>query len=116
MHHGDTNIAHLLGAAFVHRSNLLGAFLLHPGAQLKHAHHFGIVFLRDLHRIANVIEMTMRAQQHVNFVDLLFAFRACRIAHNPRINDDGLAAGGVNAKRRMTEPRDAKATKINRHQ
>jgi len=53
------DIAHSLRAPLVHHRSLLDSLLFQPATELRDADHHGIVLLRDLDRVADMIEMPM---------------------------------------------------------
>ena len=93
VHHGDLDVADGLGAAFVHLRDLLDAFLSQPVAQLGNCHHHRVVLLGDFDGVADVVEVTVGAQHDIHFLDVLLLRRTRGIAHDPGVDEDGLAAG-----------------------
>jgi hypothetical protein len=53
-----------------------------------------------------VIEVAMRAEHDVYFLNFLFFLRAHGIAHDPGINQDDFAAGSFDTESRVAEPGD----------
>jgi len=102
VHHSDFDIAHSLRATLVHHGSLLDSLLFQPAADLRDADHHGIVLLRDLDRVADMIEMPVGAEQHVDFLDIFFFLGTHGIAHDPRIDEDGSARRSLNPESRMT--------------
>src|SRR6267154_3828846 len=106
MHHSDANVIELLRAAFVHFRGLPHALLSQPAAEFGNSDNLGIVPLRDLDGITNVVAMPMRAEKDVHRFDVLLFVRTCRIAHDPRVDEDDLALRSLNAKSCMSQPSD----------
>jgi len=106
MHHRDLNVIKLLRAALVHFRGLPHALLPQPATEFGNSDNFGIVPLRDLDRITNVVAMAMRAEKDVHRLDVFFFFRTYRIAHDPRVDEDDLALRSLNAKSCMSQPSD----------
>src|ERR1700727_2993465 len=95
--HSDFHIGDRLRTAFVHGRYLLDAFFLKPHAQFKDADSYRIELLADLNRIANVIAVPVSAEHGISFLDILFAFRACGISGDPRIDIESLPFRSLNA-------------------
>jgi len=112
MGHCDLDVAEPLRAAFVHWRGMFYSLSPQPVAQLKDTHDRGVVLFRYLHGVINVIEVTVRYKHGVDRAQVLFGFRARRIAHNPWINKDGFAGRGLNAEGRVTQPRNAQAVEV----
>ena len=112
MHHGDAQVAHFLRAALVHGRNLFGTFLLHPGTKLEDTHDGWIVLFGDGHRIADVVEVAVRANQNVDVLHVLFALRAHWIAPNPRIDVKGLPFWCFDTKCGVAEPGELDSLEI----
>src|SRR5215471_5258122 len=100
--HGD--VAYLLRAPFVHGHDLLRAFPGHPEAELVHANYLGVMFLRQLYGIADMVAVTVSAEHYINRVKLFLVRGRCWIAHDPGVDDDFLAARRFDQKRRVPEP------------
>src|SRR5215475_8001262 len=104
VHHGYPDVGNLDGAAFIHTDYILEAFLLQPPGQLRDSDDLGLVLLADFDRIANVVSMSVRTEHYVYATHRFFFLRASRIAHNPRINDDGFPARSFNPEGRVSKP------------
>ena len=80
------------------------AFFLQPQAELEDADGKGVVLFDDFDGVTDVVAVTVGAEQDVDFLDVLLFFRAHGIAHDPRVDDDGLAAGGFDAEGGVAQP------------
>jgi len=105
MHHGDFHTRHGLGSTFIHRGNLLDAFFLQPRTKFKNTDRRGAVLPADLDRVANVIAVSVGADQHVRLLHVLFIFRTLRIAPDPGIYIKHLPFRSLDAKCCMAQPR-----------
>ena len=56
------------------------------------------MLLCDLDRIADVIEVAVGAEHDIDFLDVLLRLRTNGIAHDPGIDQDGLARGSFERK------------------
>ena len=81
-------------------------------AQFGDCHHHRIMLLRNLNRIADVIEVAVGAEHDVDFLDVLLALRALGIAHDPGVDHDGLARRSLDAKRGVAQPGEFDAIQI----
>src|SRR5512141_411312 len=70
------------------------------------------MFFADLDGVANVIAVAVRAQQDIDFLNILLGVGTHGIVHDPRIDDDGLPCGSFNAEGRMTQPRKLDAFQV----
>jgi hypothetical protein len=70
------------------------------------------VLLDDFHCVADVVEVGMRTQQYVDFLDFLFRLWTLRIVHNPWIDNDDFAGWGLKAECGVAQPRKFDAFKI----
>src|SRR5205085_8256136 len=66
-------------------------------------------------RVADVVAVPVGAKHDVDLVKLLVVVRTHGIIHDPRIDKDGLSAGRLDVKRRVTEPRDLNAIEHQLH-
>ena len=107
MDHGDFNVVDLLGAALIHFSKLLYAFLFEPATKLRNADHFRIMLFGDFDCVANVVAMTVSAEQDVDCFYVFFFLWTCRITHDPGIDDDDFAFWSLNAESGVSEPGEA---------
>src|SRR5262249_37810785 len=100
----DLHVADGHRAAFVHRSDVLRAFLLEPRGELEDPHHGWLVLLHYVDSVGNMISMSVSTKQVIDMRHFLFLLRAGWIPREPRVDVDDLAAGSLNSKRCMTEP------------
>ena len=70
------------------------------------------MLLRNLNRIADVIEVPMRAEHDVYFLNLLFFLWTHGIAHDPGINQDDFAAGSFDTEGRVPKPGEFDAVQV----
>src|SRR5579863_2902924 len=112
VNHRDFDISDSLGSSLVHFGNLLRAFLSEPTGEFGNADHDWIMLLTDFDGVADVVPMTVGAEQDVDFPDFLFGLGTGGISHDPRINNDGLAARSFDPERRMAQPRKLNAFQI----
>ena len=61
---------------------------------------------RDRYGVGGVIAVAVRDQHHIERAELLRRLRTGRIARHPRIEHDALAAGRLQEKRRVAQPRN----------
>src|ERR1700756_298665 len=61
-----------------------------------------------------MVAVSVAAEHHVDVLDVLFFFGTGGIAHHPRIDEDGFAAGRLDAEGRMSEPCELDAVKVHR--
>ena len=66
LHHIDLHVEDHLATADAHWRDALDPFFLHPGAEFEDADHDGIVFLGERDRVADVIEVSVSAEQRVD--------------------------------------------------
>src|SRR5260370_8539227 len=112
---GDLDAAAVDGAALVgtYERLALDALGSQPAGDLEVADDFGLGRARDLERVVDVVEMAVRDEHEVAFVDLLQLLRRHRVAHHPWAVDDFLALRAANLPRAATNPGKA-ATSIGR--
>jgi len=65
VHHGDTNIVQLLGAAFVHGVQILNALSFQPVRNLIDASDLWLVCLGNFQHILNVVEVGMSNENSI---------------------------------------------------
>src|SRR5437660_12401183 len=102
MYHSHLDVANRLRASLIHLRYLLDALAAEPVAQFRYCYHRRIVLLRNLNRVADMVEVPVSAEQNIDLLHFLFRFRALRVAHDPRIDYDNLAAGSLNAESCVT--------------
>jgi len=90
VNHGHFDVADALSAALIHFCNLLYAFSSQPVRQFGDGNHHRVMLLRDFHRVADVVEVAMGAEQDIQLLDVLLRFGTLGIPHDPRVHDDGL--------------------------
>src|SRR5258707_14496076 len=113
---GDLDAADVDGAALVgtYERLALDALGSQPAGDLEVADDFGLGRARDLERVVDVVEMAVRDEHEVAFVDLLQLLRRHRVAHHPWVDDDFLALGAANLPRAVTDPGEADIS-VERH-
>src|SRR5262249_47574653 len=74
--------------------------------------HFGIMLLGQLHAVANMVAMAMRAQHDVELVELFLVRRSHGIIHDPGIDEDVFAGRSFNKESGMTEPGELDAFQV----
>jgi hypothetical protein len=62
------------------------------------------VFTADGHGIADVVAVSVGAEQNVDFALVLLGVRAKGILRNPWIDKEGLAFGGFNSEGGVAQP------------
>ena len=65
-------------------------FFLQPVAKFRNRNHHRIMFLGDFDGVADVIEVAVSAEHDIHVLNVLLFFRAHGIAHDPRIDQNGL--------------------------
>src|SRR5580765_3786417 len=104
MHHGDFHADDRLRAALVHGGNLLHAFALQPQAELIDSDRKRVVLFADFNRVADVVAVSVSAEQNIGLPDLLVALGAHGVPHDPRIDEERLAFRSLDAESRVPEP------------
>src|SRR5438105_12293699 len=107
----DVDSSSLVAADQVGRVDPFGA---HPGRDLEVADDLRLVCLRDLERVMNVIEVTVRDQHDVAAVDFLEGLRRDGVVHYPRIDQDLLAFGAPGFPGPVPDPSEADL-RVKRH-
>ena len=72
----------------------------------------GLCCLDDFDGVADVIAVTVSAEQDVGLLDFLVGLGTLGIAHDPGIDDDGLARRRFDAEGRVAEPGELDAFQI----
>jgi len=109
--HRDLQAGRLDGAALVEADDGVGTArqaATEPQAHLVHARPHGPQATREGDGVAHVIEVAVRHEQHVALLDGIGRDRAPRVREE-RIDDHGLAAGGIDPDHGMAVPGDRRA-------
>ena len=111
--HGEAEVAVLLRAAFVHRSDfLLEAFAGEPETRFKRRDEFRTELFGEREQIAHVVGVRMREKNRVKPCELFQRLGAVRIGHDPRIDERDLAGRSSERKSAVAEIGDAVAFEI----
>ena len=112
MNHGDFDVADSLGPALVHGRNLFSALFRKPEAKFVDTNHRRVMLIDDFNCVADVISVTVRAEQDVCLLHFLVGRGTHGIAHDPGIDEDGLARRGLDAESRVAQPRQFDASQV----
>jgi hypothetical protein len=110
--HRHFDVTDRLRSPLVHGRNLFGALFRQPKRKLVDPHHNRVVAFDDFDRVADVVAVSVRAQQDVNLLYFLVGLGAHGIAHDPGIDEDRLPARSLNTKSRVAQPREFDAFQI----
>src|ERR1700751_4077283 len=91
---------------------MLRAFLAKPASEFRNGDSCGLMLVADFDRVADVVAVGVGAEHDVEMLDGLFFFRRHGIVHDPRVDEDGFAAGRLNAKGGVSEPGEFNAFEV----
>jgi len=66
----------------------------------------------DLNRVSNMVSVAVSNQKNIHALYFLLGSWASRVVHDPGIDDDRLACGGLNAEGRVPQPGEFDAFQI----
>jgi hypothetical protein len=110
--HRDFDLADRLRAAFVHAADICHALRFEPQGRLVNGDDLRLEPLAESDGVADVVEVAVGDEHHVEAVEFLERLGTRGIRVNPGIDDDDFAARSGDSKSRVAEPRQFSSSSL----